>query len=94
MGIENGGHWGQSLARCLSSEPRGLEAIGQSHHNGPKLVFDVLLEGDKMDMDTRTIPRPRPCPKPQPDPRQILKLGKRLREMKERGGELSKEKGE
>lgn len=44
-----------------------------------------------MDMDTRTIPRPQPCPQPQPDPGQILKLGKRL---KERGGELSKEKGE
>lgn len=43
VGIEDGGHWGQTLARSLSPEPWGLETVGQGHHNGPKLVFDILL---------------------------------------------------
>lgn len=43
-----------------------------------------------MNMDTRTIPGPQPYPKPQPDLGQILKLGKKLREVKKGGGKLSK----
>jgi len=43
VSIEDGGHWGQPLARSLSPEPWSLEIVGQSHHNGPKLVFDILL---------------------------------------------------
>lgn len=78
MSIEDGGHWGQPLARSLSPEPWSLEIVGQSHHNGPKLVFDILLGRGRMDMDTRTILRP------QPDLGQILKPGKKLAEMRER----------
>lgn len=58
VGTEDGGHWGQPLVKSLSPEPRGLETIGQGHHNGPKLVFDILLETEKIHMDTRTLPRP------------------------------------
>lgn len=76
MSIEDGGHRGQPLARSLSPEPWGLESVGQGHHNGPKLVFDILLGRGKMDMDTRTILRP------QKDLGQILKPGKKLEEMK------------
>ena len=49
MDIENGGYWEQPLARNLSPEPRGLETIGKGHHNGPKLVFNILLERGKME---------------------------------------------
>lgn len=81
MGIEDGGHWGQTLARSLSPEPWGLETVGQGHHNGPKLVFDILLGRGKMDKDTIF--------RPQPDLGQILKPGKKIREVKERGGDRS-----
>lgn len=85
--IKNGGHWWQPLARSLLPEPRGLETIGQGHHNSPKLVFDIFLGREKMDVDTRTIPGPQPCPKLQPDLGEILKFGNKPREIKERGGE-------
>lgn len=88
VSIEDGGHWGQPLARSLSPEPRGLKIVGQSHHNGPKLVFDILLGRGKMDTDTRTILRP------QPDLGQVLKAAKKLEEMKERGRDQNEGEGE
>ena len=69
MGIEDGGHGGQPLARSLSPEPRGLETIGQSHHDGPKLVFDILLGKGKDRRGYKNNPRPQPCPKPPARPR-------------------------
>lgn len=72
VGIEDGGHWGQALTRSLSSEPRGLETIGQGHNDGPKLVFDILLRREKTDVDARTTsqaPAPPKVPaRPRTDP--------------------------
>lgn len=86
MGIEDGGHGGQPLARSLSPEPRGLETIGQSHHDGPKLVFDILLGKGKDRCEYKNNPQTPALPKAPARPR--TDPGKRLRETKERGGEL------
>lgn len=69
VGIEDGGHWGQPLTRSLSSEPRGLETIGQGHDDGPKLVFDILLGREKTEVDARTIPQAPAPPKAPARPR-------------------------
>lgn len=78
MSIEDGGHWGKPLPRSLSPKSWGLQIVGQRHHNGPKLVFDILLGRGKMNMHTRTILRR------WPDLGQIPKAVKKLEELRER----------
>lgn len=73
MGIKDGGHRGYPLARSLSPEPRVPETIGQGHHNGPKLVFDILLGRESLFLTVST-PRFQPCPRSEPDLGQTLKL--------------------
>jgi hypothetical protein len=94
VGIEDRSHWEQPLTNSLSPEPRSLETVGQGHHNGPKLVFDILLEGKDCSSVEQPPAHAWPFPRPQTDPGQIVKLRKKFREMKDRGGELSEEEGE
>lgn len=90
MGIEDGGHWGESLAKSLSPEPRGLETIGQGHHNGTKFVFDIVLKRGKIvphwyDLQAPTLPKA--LARPSTDSETL----KKFRKIKDKDGELSKD---
>lgn len=56
MGIEDGSHKRQLLPRNLSPEARGLETIGQGHHNGTKFIFNIFLVRGRIEMNTTTMP--------------------------------------